>query len=207
MKKCSSLNILIAICAILIVLLCVGAFVYKPHFSDSLSGNNADWGNFGDFFWGLGTMLLTALNVYMVYNINNTIERSRRAKDKFEIEKAIITEFKSLRDKCLTRVNANVFNVDTQYIAQLESFIRELRRYENIFPFLRENRKRESLNILQQRLRYMQDQNSLDEWRRTHSQEEWDSFNGVMYLHSELILGNMTSDWYETVNESLQAEM
>lgn len=73
MKKCSSLNIVIAICAILIVLLCVGAFVYKPHFSDSLSGNNADWGNFGQFFWGLGTMLLTALSVWVLFSVNRSL--------------------------------------------------------------------------------------------------------------------------------------
>ena len=81
MKKCSSLNIIIAICTILIVLLCVGAFVYKPHFSDSLSGNNADWGNFGDFFWGLGTMLLTALNVYVFYKLTISIGESEKDRD------------------------------------------------------------------------------------------------------------------------------
>ena len=116
--------ILIAFLVIAVIMLGVLGFAYRITFSTSeYSPNNVDWGGFGDFFWGLGTMLLTALNVYMVYNINNTIERSRRAKDKFEIEKAIISEFKSLRDKCLTRINANVFNVDTKYIAQLESFI------------------------------------------------------------------------------------
>ena len=82
MKKCSSLNIVIAICAILIVLLCVGAFVYKPHFSDSLSGNNADWGNFGDFFWGLGTMLLTGLNVYVFYHLTTVFGTSEEERDK-----------------------------------------------------------------------------------------------------------------------------
>jgi len=81
MKKCSSLNIIIAICTILIVLLCVGAFVYKPHFSNSLSGNNADWGNFGDFFWGLGTMLLTALNVYVFYKLTISIGESEKDRD------------------------------------------------------------------------------------------------------------------------------
>lgn len=82
MKKCSSLNIIIAICTILIVLLCVGAFVYKPHFSDSLSGNNADWGNFGDFFWGLGTMLLTGLNVYVFYRLTVVFGKSEEERDK-----------------------------------------------------------------------------------------------------------------------------
>ena len=90
MKKCSSLNIVLAFCIILIVLLCVCAFVYRPHFSDTLSGNNADWGNFGDFFWGLGTMLFTALSVWILYKVNKQLheynEMQQEHQDHFALQ-------------------------------------------------------------------------------------------------------------------------
>ena len=196
--------IIIAFVLIAFAMWGVWHFAYKPNFSpECFSIKNSEWGGFGDFFWGLGTMLLTALNVYMVYSINTSIERNRRAKDKFEIEKEIINEYKSLRDCCLKRDSADVFSVDTQYIAQMESFIRELRRYTNVFPFLRDEKKRRSLDILQERLRILQDPVTFDRWKQTHPQDEIDTYNCVMYSHSEWILGYMIADWCEIVNESL----
>lgn len=73
MKKCSSIYILLAFAGILIVVLCVLLFAYWPHFADDLSDKNADWGDFGQFFWGLGTMLLTALNVWVLFSVNRSL--------------------------------------------------------------------------------------------------------------------------------------
>ena len=73
MKKCSSLYIFLAFAGIIIILLCVVLFAYKPHFAETLSNNNADWGNFGQFFWGLGTMLFTALNVVVLVFVNEQL--------------------------------------------------------------------------------------------------------------------------------------
>ncbi len=67
-RDCKSFNIFWAFAGIL-VLLIVAWVVYIFHFSQDISGNNADWGNFGDFFWGLGTMLLTGLNVFVFYRL------------------------------------------------------------------------------------------------------------------------------------------
>lgn len=197
-------TIIYAFTGVALVMLLVWYFAYRPVFSEEFSIENVDWGGFGDFFWGLGTMLLTALNVYVVYMINKAIESSGRAKDRYEIQKAIFAEYKSLRDKTLYRKSANHFQVNVNHIAQLESFIRELRCYENIFPFLKEDRKRESLNILQERLRLYQDKDSLDEWKKTHDPKEWDSFLCSMYSHSEWILEYMTKDWCDTVINSLK---
>lgn len=189
---------------IAVIMLFVWFWAYRPVFSDDYAVENTDWGGFGDFFWGLGTMLLTALNVYMMYKINSTIEYNRRTKDRFEIQKEIINEYKLLRDNCLYRDSSDVFHVKTDYIAPMESFIRELRGYVNIFPFLSDTTKSRSLNILQERLRLLQDPNSLNRWITENGQQEWELFNGIMYSHSEWILGYMTKDWYETVNKSLE---
>ena len=197
-------TIIFAFVGIAIILLSIWCFAYRPVFSGDYAIENTEWGGFGDFFWGLGTMLLTALNVYLMYRINSTIEYNRRTKDVFEIQKEIINEYKSLRDKCLIRESSDVFKYDPNYIAPMESFIRELRRYVNIFPFITDSEKSRSLNVLQERLRLLQDQSNLDRWRKEHDKSEWETFNCVMYSHSEWILGYMTKDWYEKVNESLQ---
>lgn len=197
-------TIIISFAGIAIIMLSIWWFAYKPVFSCDYSSANSEWGGFGDFFWGLGTMLLTALNVLMVYKVNHSIEQNRRAKDKFEIQRAIINEYKSLRDKCLFRDSSDVFHIDTSYIAPMESFIRELRGYANIFPFLSDETKSLSLNILQERLRLLQDPNSLDKWIKEKGQQEWDLFYGIMYSHSEWILGHMTSDWAKAVNKAFE---
>lgn len=56
---------------------------YRETFSTSeYSPNNVDWGGFGDFFWGLGTMLLTGLNVYVFYNLTTIYGKSEEERDK-----------------------------------------------------------------------------------------------------------------------------
>lgn len=187
---------------IVIAMLGVWFYAYRPTFSTStFSSSNSDWGGFGDFFWGLGTMLLTALNIYIFYKVNAIIEKNKLAKDKLEMENDRINEYKSLRDECLKRISADVFVVDTNYIAQLDSYIRELRRFENIFPFLRDERKRDALNTLQKNLRLLHDPKSLNEWSKTHSKDELDSLNCVTYSFSEWILQYMMADRNDTINE------
>lgn len=203
--KYPKLIIALASIVLLMLIACVAIFlqnfhcVYVPDFSE--------WGSFGDFFWGLGTMLLTALSVYLMYKINSTIEYKRQIKDMSEIQRAIINEYKSLRDKCLFRDSSDVFHIEVQYIAPMESFIRELRGYSNIFPFLSDEVKARSLNILQERLRLLQDPDSLNKWIKENGTQEWELFYGIMYSHSEWILGSMTTDWGETVNKAFQKSL
>lgn len=76
-------NLLLAFAAIGLVLLCIWAFAYRPTFSIStFSIENTDWGGFGDFFWGLGTMLLTGLNVYVFYHLTTIFGKSEEERDK-----------------------------------------------------------------------------------------------------------------------------
>ena len=81
MKKETS-NIILTLSIILVLLLSIWFFAYLPKFNNSISGNNADWGNFGDFFWGLGTMLLTGLNVYVFYRLTVVFGKSEEERDK-----------------------------------------------------------------------------------------------------------------------------
>lgn len=60
--------------------LVVGAFVfllcYKPNFSSELSGDNTDWGNFGQFFFGLGTLLVAIITAYIMLGVDTQLHRS-----------------------------------------------------------------------------------------------------------------------------------
>lgn len=77
-------RIIINLLFVFICLLLVGVFcfVYRPIFYGSVSRDIADWGNFGNFFWGLGTMLLTALNVYVFYRLTVVFGKSEEERDK-----------------------------------------------------------------------------------------------------------------------------
>lgn len=94
MKKCSSLYIFLAFVGIIIILLCVVLFAYKPHFGETLSNNNADWGNFGQFFWGLGTMLLTGLSVIVLFVVNKSLNKfyAHQQEKQQEFEKWLETD-------------------------------------------------------------------------------------------------------------------
>ena len=55
------------------VVVCIAA--YRPAVGTDISNQNADWGNFGAFFWGFGTMCFTLLNVIVFYIISQRIYR------------------------------------------------------------------------------------------------------------------------------------
>lgn len=57
------------------LLIILSVALYCSHFQCAISNNSADWGNFGDFFWGLGTMLLTGLNVYVFYKLTTFLAK------------------------------------------------------------------------------------------------------------------------------------
>ena len=50
---------------------------YRPAVGTELSDDNADWGNFGAFFWGLGTMCFTLLNAIIFYAIYQRLYRKQ----------------------------------------------------------------------------------------------------------------------------------
>lgn len=55
----------------LVFLLC-----YKPNFSSELSGDNADWGDFGQFFFGMGTLLVAIVTAYIMLGVDTQLHRS-----------------------------------------------------------------------------------------------------------------------------------
>lgn len=70
---------IIVLIFVLIGLLGVGVFcfAYRPVFCGPISDNHADWEAFGDFFWGLGTMLFSGLSVWMLYFVNRQLRENQ----------------------------------------------------------------------------------------------------------------------------------
>ena len=70
----------IAFIGVIVVVALVCLLCYKPNFSSELSGNNADWGNFGQFFFGLGTMLVAMVTAYIMLGVDTQLHRSNTIK-------------------------------------------------------------------------------------------------------------------------------
>lgn len=81
MQTKKQLNIYLAFAIIAVILFLVWLFIYIPNYGNTISAENADWGAFGDFFWGLGNMLIAGLNVYVFHQLTITFEQSRRARE------------------------------------------------------------------------------------------------------------------------------
>lgn len=65
------------IAVVLIVGIVIFFVIYRPAVGSGVSGNNDDWGNFGAFFWGLGTMCFTLLNAIIFYAIYQRLYRKQ----------------------------------------------------------------------------------------------------------------------------------
>ena len=92
MNKQTLSNIIIALGIIIVVILGIWLFAYLPNVGSTISTKNDDWGYFGEFFWGLGTMLLTGLSVWVLYKVNESLnefnENLQRKQQEFELNLA-----------------------------------------------------------------------------------------------------------------------
>lgn len=66
---------LIGVVILIGILVCFAA--YRPAVGTDISGKNADWGNFGTFFWGFGTMCFSLLNAIIFYAIYQRLYRKQ----------------------------------------------------------------------------------------------------------------------------------
>ncbi len=79
MNKTILSNIILALGIIIVVILSIWLFVYLPNVGSAISSSNADWGYFGEFFWDLGTMLLTGLNVFVLVLLNKQLHENNES--------------------------------------------------------------------------------------------------------------------------------
>ena len=66
---------LIGLIILIGIVVCFAA--YRPVVGTDISNQNADWGNFGAFFWGFGTMCSTLLNAIIFYIISQRLYKKQ----------------------------------------------------------------------------------------------------------------------------------
>lgn len=85
---------------VVIIGLIIYITAYIPHFGHSISDNNSDWGDFGTFFWGLGTMCFTVINIIVFYFIYQRLYRQQ-----------FLETYRKVLDKILYNLNNNMQHV------------------------------------------------------------------------------------------------
>ena len=112
---------IIIICTIIGLLELMVIVAYFSIFNGSISTNNQDWGLFIQIFNGLIMAILTAVNIYIFYKLNITIEnknQERNIKEKIDKVQSVITqlrvnqyeEIRSLITDVKVELMRNVFN-------------------------------------------------------------------------------------------------
>lgn len=126
---------IIIICTIIGLLELMVIVAYFSIFNGSISTNNQDWGLFIQIFNGLIMAILTAVNIYIFYKLNITIEnknQERNIKEKIDKVQSVITqlrvnqyeEIRSLITDVKVELMRNVFN--PQNIFKLQKKLMEM---------------------------------------------------------------------------------
>lgn len=126
---------IIIICAIIGLLELMVIVAYFSIFNGNISTNNQDWGLFIQIFNGLIMAILTAVNIYIFYKLNITIEnknQERNIKEKIDKVQSVITqlrvnqyeEIRSLITDVKVELMRNVFN--PQNIFKLQKKLMEM---------------------------------------------------------------------------------
>lgn len=130
---------IIIICTIIGLLELMVIVAYFSIFNGNISTNNQDWGLFIQIFNGLIMAILTAVNIYIFYKLNITIEnknQERNIKEKIDKVQSVITqlrvnqyeEIRSLITDVKVELMRNVFN--PQNIFKLQ---KNLWKWTNLF--------------------------------------------------------------------------
>lgn len=126
---------IIIICTIIGLLELMVIVAYFSIFNGSISTINQDWGLFIQIFNGLIMAILTAVNIYIFYKLNITIEnknQERNIKEKIDKVQSVITqlrvnqyeEIRSLITDVKVELMRNVFN--PQNIFKLQKKLMEM---------------------------------------------------------------------------------
>ncbi|MBQ2838839.1 MAG: hypothetical protein IJE73_04275 [Muribaculaceae bacterium] len=126
---------IIIICTIIGLLELMVIVAYFSIFNGNISTNNQDWGLFIQIFNGLIMAILTAVNIYIFYKLNITIEnknQERNIKEKIDKVQSVITqlrvnqyeEIRSLITDVKVELMRNVFN--PQNIFKLQKKLMEM---------------------------------------------------------------------------------
>ncbi len=190
-----------------VILASAGIFwgVYFPHFSHDISENNMDWGNFGAFFWGFGTMCFTGLNVYFFASLTNNIKRQDKSLERqklnytkkryrLEMQREILDDYlKYLGWIFVTNVITEDHTINSEWSTKLEKPVYYLGNYVSLFEALKnENILKENLSKMTYAQKLLAERDQLSDpiqkelWNQQHQNLENDVYNILFGIYVTL---------------------
>lgn len=176
------------VCIMVIILVLLG--LYFCQFHGELSTEISDWANWSTFIAGIGTMLFTGLNVWVLIAINESIMRHEEELSNFELQKMTINNYR--------RWMYNVFKPDdTEGIAKIDNkllvpskdFLKQLTVYQKVLPTFGSEKYHnfcKDFDVLAQKCFY----NDPTDWQ--NSSEEKEAY--VLYMQARDIMLELTND-------------
>lgn len=125
---------MIAFIGIMIILLILlGLYFYQFH--GELSTEISDWANWSTFFAGIGTMLFTGLNVWVLIAINKSIMRREEELYNFELQKMAINNYRRWIYKFFEPDDEHgTAEIDTKQLVPSKDFLKQLAIYQKVLP-------------------------------------------------------------------------
>lgn len=104
---------------LIVIVLAVLLSLYFSHFNGEFSDNSADWNNFSGFVSNITIMLLTALNVFVVFRLTSTIAK----KEELDRHLRLMLDVKDSFNNCLYAVfqpdeENNICDIREKYITR-----------------------------------------------------------------------------------------
>lgn len=130
-RICKCMIAFIGIMIILLILL--GLYFYQFH--GELSTEISDWANWSTFFAGIGTMLFTGLNVWVLIAINKSIMRREEELYNFELQKMAINNYRRWMYKFFEPDDEHgTAEIDTKQLVPSKDFLKQLAIYQKVLP-------------------------------------------------------------------------
>lgn len=125
---------MIAFIGIMIILLILlGLYFYQFH--GELSTEISDWANWSTFFAGIGTMLFTGLNVWVLIAINESIMRREEELYNFELQKMALNNYRRWIYRFFTPNDTEgTAEIDTKQLVPSKDFLKQLAIYQKVLP-------------------------------------------------------------------------
>lgn len=130
-RICECKMLFICIMVIILVLL----VLYFCQFHGELSTEISDWANWSTFIAGIGTMLFTGLNVWVLITINESIMRREEELSNFELQKMALNNFRRWMYRFfMPDDEQGTANFKRDWLGQSRDYIESLSVYKNILP-------------------------------------------------------------------------
>lgn len=165
---------LIAFWGIVVAIVTLFVF-YRRIFNGDFSTESADWGDFGDFIGGVGTLFFTGLNVWIFYELTKYINHNST---KIEIQQMV---FKTL-EQLVTPLIRNHPKYSNSILGPLKElyFYINWTNYTNIFSKELEEERVKICNLIRPILGINEEEEPLDSKNVRRTDDAWIDLRGEL---------------------------